>query len=307
MSSAYGGSLFDGKSPTTSISSIYSLAAAGSERSIPSVSSFASTSSLSKKRDADSRPSNGSPSKYRKLEDHTSHTRTSSHRARGKESSRPLKVPPMMPPIIVDDVFSTPVHPSGHSLPTQTPDSSHQRPTKDTIFIDIEDDAPSPPIVRLSKRPPANENSSVPSLVHRTIRPKSPPIYVSDDDEVFNPPAMPPRTPSRAKQAPPGPPHTAPLESKDFVADFQNSRIGIDLKPSIIAYDRQIQNQLDKAEISWAVQYELARGISLGLWNWDQVENKISKLKGTSAAVAYRVKNIILDRPLQGTPDLSVW
>lgn len=279
MSSAYKGSMFDLES---------------------------SSSSSGKKRDTDPRPPLESPSKYQKLEDHTSYTRASSHRARGKESSRPLKAPPTMKPLAATDVFGTPAHSLGPSVPPQTPNSLRQLSSRDRPNLI---DEPSPPVVRLFKRPPANLNPPSPSVVHTAIRPKSPPIDISDDDEVYNPPTMPPRTPSRIKRVPLVPFHAdnVPLESRDFVAEFQNSRIGIDLIPSIIAHDRYVQMLLDKAEISWGVQYELARGVTLGLWDWDKVGTKISNLKGTSAEVAYRVKNIILDRPLQGTPDLGLW
>ncbi|KAF9469499.1 RNA dependent RNA polymerase-domain-containing protein, partial [Collybia nuda] len=121
---------------------------------------------------------------------------------------------------------------------------------------------------------------------------------------------MPPKTPSRTKQTPSEPQRPSfppPLKANDIVAEFLTRKIGIDLSHTIVAYDKRVQKLLDKAEISWGVQYELARGITLGLWNWDQVGSKVGKLKGMDAAVAYRVKNIILDLPLQGRPDLTLW
>ena len=82
---------------------------------------------------------------------------------------------------------------------------------------------------------------------------------------------------------------------------------GEELDIAIIAHDSRIQKLFDEQQISWGVQYELARGITAGQWTWEAIETKISELKGPNAEVAYRIRNLMRDRDLRVAADLSIW
>ncbi|KAF8899369.1 RNA dependent RNA polymerase-domain-containing protein [Infundibulicybe gibba] len=79
--------------------------------------------------------------------------------------------------------------------------------------------------------------------------------------------------------------------------DLLESCIGRDLDPFIIAHSDTVQQLLDKHNISWGVQYELARGITTKAWDWSDIEGKISGLVGTNAESAHLVSDIIRGRP----------
>jgi hypothetical protein len=87
---------------------------------------------------------------------------------------------------------------------------------------------------------------------------------------------------------------------------FLSGPIGIDLEIGIIAHNAGVQKLLDKKQISWGVQFELARGITTGSWDWDEVESKINKLTGSNANSAYRVRHVMLGNPLTSSQS-SVW
>ncbi|TFK59804.1 hypothetical protein BDN72DRAFT_883839 [Pluteus cervinus] len=80
---------------------------------------------------------------------------------------------------------------------------------------------------------------------------------------------------------------------------FLNDQIGIDLKVEVIAHDSQAQRALDENQIPWGVQWELARGVTLGAWRWADVMKKLHLFRGTnSAETAYKVVAVMLDLPL---------
>ncbi|KAF8079235.1 RNA dependent RNA polymerase-domain-containing protein [Lyophyllum atratum] len=88
--------------------------------------------------------------------------------------------------------------------------------------------------------------------------------------------------------------------------DFLSGPLGVDLTPSIIAHNAEVQSLLDKADIAWGVQYEIARGISREYWTWADVKPKVEKLRGLNQDVAYKVSSIMLDQP-QKLSDLAIW
>jgi hypothetical protein len=99
-----------------------------------------------------------------------------------------------------------------------------------------------------------------------------------------------------------------PLESLETPLDkFLSGPIGVDLDTTTIAHDARIQALLDLKQISWGVQFELARGVTTGQWTWDVVESKISELSGPSAKTAYRVRSVMLNVPQRGNSDLAIW
>ena len=51
----------------------------------------------------------------------------------------------------------------------------------------------------------------------------------------------------------------------------------------IVAHSKEAQQLFDKIPLSWGVQYEVARGVSRGLWSWETVtrsEDALKALKG---------------------------
>ena len=88
---------------------------------------------------------------------------------------------------------------------------------------------------------------------------------------------------------------------------FLTTPLGVDLNPCIIAHDTGVQQLLDKAKVSWGVQYELARGVSKGLYRWSDVELKIQALVGSNKEIGHKVQSIMRDKPRKGFADLSVW
>ncbi|KAF5385050.1 hypothetical protein D9615_001000 [Tricholomella constricta] len=87
---------------------------------------------------------------------------------------------------------------------------------------------------------------------------------------------------------------------------FLSGPLGVDLTPSIIAHDVTVQALMDKARLTWGVQYEIARGIARGYWSWTDVQLKVELLRGASRDVAFKVRSIMLNQPLK-TPDDTVW
>lgn len=90
---------------------------------------------------------------------------------------------------------------------------------------------------------------------------------------------------------------------------FIRGRIGIDLTLEIIAHDKTVQTLLDQEKIPWGVQYELARGVSAGIWEWSDVMPKINSLRASDGniKIAYKVRSIMLDRPMMHVSDLAIW
>jgi hypothetical protein len=54
------------------------------------------------------------------------------------------------------------------------------------------------------------------------------------------------------------------IESKTPLDELLSGPIGVDLETCLIAHDARIQALLDKEDISWGVQFELARGVTTG-------------------------------------------
>jgi RNA-dependent RNA polymerase len=94
--------------------------------------------------------------------------------------------------------------------------------------------------------------------------------------------------------------------SRSTLDEFLSGPIGVDLDTSFIAHDAGVQALLDKEQISWGVQFELARGVTTGQWTWDAVKSKIGELTGPSAKAAPRVRSVMLDVPLKAS-DLTIW
>ncbi|RPD82709.1 hypothetical protein L226DRAFT_35401 [Lentinus tigrinus ALCF2SS1-7] len=87
-----------------------------------------------------------------------------------------------------------------------------------------------------------------------------------------------------------------------------------DSKPAggvcVIAHSKEVQKLFDRMHISWAVQYEIARGVSLGWWDWDEVTaEKLKLLQGLNNSAAAQVSQMIRGRAIGATTplDVAIW
>lgn len=65
----------------------------------------------------------------------------------------------------------------------------------------------------------------------------------------------------------------------------------------MIAHDQAVQSQIERRHLSWGVQYEIARGVSKGMWQWaDVTDEKLNQLRGSNVDAAPSVVDIMLDR-----------
>ncbi|KAI0088874.1 RNA dependent RNA polymerase-domain-containing protein [Irpex rosettiformis] len=110
----------------------------------------------------------------------------------------------------------------------------------------------------------------------------------------------PPPTPIRGATAPPSTPATPPALSRAKSDAHEYARPSPPATPSkgkdvpippgpvlkksgngyfVIAHDRMVQELMDNYKLPWGVQYELGRGVTKGVWTWDDVPMKIKELK----------------------------
>jgi hypothetical protein len=105
----------------------------------------------------------------------------------------------------------------------------------------------------------------------------------------------------------------SPLGFEDQIpvslASFARSAFGTDLKEVLIAHDKGTQALLDCHQISWGTQYELARGVTLGTWNWGEVKLKIKDLTGDNAHAACQVQTVMRGKPAASAnpSDFYLW
>ncbi|KAF8640931.1 hypothetical protein AX17_000578 [Amanita inopinata Kibby_2008] len=109
--------------------------------------------------------------------------------------------------------------------------------------------------------------------------------------------------PPRAESMPIIPNHDSGCSS-----EFFRMPLGVELETVVIEHDHEVQKLMDSMEISWGVQYELARGVSVKLWTWREVTvEKLDQLKGLNIGTAHRVAHVMRNRPLSTKIDLSMW
>ncbi|KAJ3538183.1 hypothetical protein NM688_g6556 [Phlebia brevispora] len=76
----------------------------------------------------------------------------------------------------------------------------------------------------------------------------------------------------------------------------------------IIASDRRVQALMDKHQLAWGVQYEIARGVANERWSWEHVtEEVVRKLKGTNKESACRVAYALTGKNSQTVPSSNLW
>ncbi|KAH7911585.1 RNA dependent RNA polymerase-domain-containing protein [Hygrophoropsis aurantiaca] len=99
---------------------------------------------------------------------------------------------------------------------------------------------------------------------------------------------------------------TVPLSSSTRSSQSQQPDFGSALAPVIICHSTEIQSHIDAKKIAWGTVYELARGVSKGLWSWNDVTPaRLDQLKGTNAETARKVPSIIASRSFTSSSD--VW
>jgi len=68
---------------------------------------------------------------------------------------------------------------------------------------------------------------------------------------------------------------------------------------------------MDQLDLSWGVQYELARGVALRQWDWDKVYNilceKPEALVGSNVDAAANVYAVMEDRVISRDTNISLW
>ena len=109
----------------------------------------------------------------------------------------------------------------------------------------------------------------------------------SDDHESARQPPSQPSTPSKAKGTPEP---TGPVLKKSDDGFF------------LIAHDQILQEVMDNYRLPWGVQYELARGVTKGLWTWEAVDSKIRQLKASVNKDAILAPSFVFDIMLGREP-----
>jgi hypothetical protein len=87
--------------------------------------------------------------------------------------------------------------------------------------------------------------------------------------------------------------------------------LGVKLPVVHVAHNRRIQDLMERRELSWGVQLQIARGITQGIWTWEEISPEaLDKLKGPAALAAPKVKEVIcqsVGRSANDDVDISVW
>ncbi|KAJ7135312.1 RNA dependent RNA polymerase-domain-containing protein [Mycena filopes] len=110
------------------------------------------------------------------------------------------------------------------------------------------------------------------------------------------------------------PTKTSPSSSPD--APFSLSTLfggqhGAKLPTHLIAHSKMVQDQFDKAGVYLGVQWELARGVSIGQWTWDEIAAKMTAnfgvFRGPNAKIAPRVREILRPGRASDFRNAAVW
>ncbi|KAG1749807.1 RNA dependent RNA polymerase-domain-containing protein [Suillus paluster] len=74
-------------------------------------------------------------------------------------------------------------------------------------------------------------------------------------------------------------------------------QFGVQLDIVHIAHCERTQIVLDQQQLAWGTVYELARGVTRGIWTFgDMTEHRLRKLKGSNAEAAWKVAAVIGDK-----------
>jgi hypothetical protein len=71
---------------------------------------------------------------------------------------------------------------------------------------------------------------------------------------------------------------------------------GVQLDIVRIAHCERAQIVLDQQQLAWGTIYELARGVTRGMWTFeDMTEHRLRKLKGSNVQAAWKVAAVMKD------------
>lgn len=71
---------------------------------------------------------------------------------------------------------------------------------------------------------------------------------------------------------------------------------GVQLNIVHIAHCKRAQIVLDQQHLAWGTIYELARGVTRGMWTFeDMTERRLCKLRGSNVQAAWKVAAVIKD------------
>jgi hypothetical protein len=108
------------------------------------------------------------------------------------------------------------------------------------------------------------------------------------------------------------PPSVAENKFTSFSQPLLSSPVDVDsstrIRPHVISHFRHVQSEMDRRGIAWGVQFEIARGVNMGEWQWEDVTgSKLDQLKGCNAEAAPKVAAVMLGHDYKPPRDLSVW
>lgn len=95
----------------------------------------------------------------------------------------------------------------------------------------------------------------------------------------------------------------ASTDTPRTISSFFQGTLGAALNPVVIAHSRDAQKLMDDLDLAWGAQYELARGVSLGQWTWEEVRKvlreKSNEFRGSNAETAFKVGALMRDRKIR--------
>jgi hypothetical protein len=148
-----------------------------------------------------------------------------------------------------------------------------------------------------SRRAKPTQSKDEPRVVRDVFDPKSSPALAIHASTIrSNDKALPSPSTDRTQ---------IPISEK--VLQFSRSPFGVDLGAMVIAHNEEAQRILDDNKLAWGVQYELARGVSAGLWEWEAIGACVHKLKGMNVEAAYKVERIMKSRDTSQPADSQIW
>jgi RNA-dependent RNA polymerase len=77
----------------------------------------------------------------------------------------------------------------------------------------------------------------------------------------------------------------------------RSPEFGVELDIVYIAHCENAQALFDKHELAWGTVFELARGVTRGMWKFqDMTEPRLQQLKGTNTQSAWKVATVMADK-----------
>jgi hypothetical protein len=83
---------------------------------------------------------------------------------------------------------------------------------------------------------------------------------------------------------------------------------GVQLNTAYIAHSEKAQIVLDQHKLAWGTIYELARGVTRGMWTFeDMTGHRLGKLEGSNAEAAWKVTAVMKDKPQPAMRASELW